>query len=271
VRVVVASRNRHKLREIGVLLADAGLPWDLVAIDEVAPACALVEDEPSFAGNALSKARQAAAASGLPALADDSGIEVDVLGGAPGVYSARWSGEPSRVGSGRALLAADHRARPSEASGEVGQVGGRRAWEPSQGSHISRVGSGRALLAADHRGRAWEPSQGSHISDDARNNQKMLRELAGVPTEKRTARYRCAAVFVDPARGLEIVRTGACEGRLLESPRGTGGFGYDPLFFIESLGRTMAEIALAEKNRLSHRAAAFRELAQALAQLNSVR
>ena len=228
-RVVVASRNRHKLREIGVLLADAGLPWDLVAIDEVAPACALVEDEPSFAGNALSKARQAAAASGLPALADDSGIEVDVLGGAPGVYSARWSGEPSRVGSGR------------------------------------------ALLAADHRGRAWEPSQGSHISDDARNNQKMLRELAGVPTEKRTARYRCAAVFVDPARGLEIVRTGACEGRLLESPRGTGGFGYDPLFFIESLGRTMAEIALAEKNRLSHRAAAFRELAQALAQLNSVR
>ena len=243
-RVVVASRNRHKLREIGVLLADAGLPWDLVSIDEVAPGCALSEDEPSFAGNALSKARQAAAASGLPALADDSGIEVDVLDGAPGVYSARWSGQPSRVGSGRALLAADHRARPSEASGEVGQVGGRRA---------------------------WEPSQGSHISDDARNNQKMLRELAGVPPQKRTARYRCAAAFVDPARGLEIVRAGACEGRLLESPRGTAGFGYDPLFLVESLGRTMAEITLAEKNRLSHRAAAFRQLARALAELDLVR
>jgi XTP/dITP diphosphohydrolase len=222
VKVVLASRNRHKLHEIGVLLADAGLQWDLVSIDEVAPGCALVEEEPSFEGNAISKARQAAAASGLPALADDSGIEVDALHGAPGVYSARWSGEPSRVGSGR------------------------------------------ALLAADHRGRAWEPSQGSHISDDARNNQKMLRELTGVPLQKRTARYRCAAGFVDPARGLELVRTGACEGRLLESPRGTGGFGYDPLFFIESLGRTMAEIALAEKNRLSHRAAAFRQLAQAL-------
>ena len=243
-RVVVASRNRHKLREIGVLLADAGLPWDLVSIDQVAPGCALTEDEPSFEGNALSKARQAAAASGLPALADDSGIEVDVLHGDPGVYSARWSGEPSRVGSGRALLAADHRARPSEASGEVGQEGGRRA---------------------------WEPSQGSHISDDARNNQKMLRELAGVPAEKRTARYRCAAVFVDPARGLEIVRTGVCTGRLLQSPQGTGGFGYDPLFFIESLGRSMAEITLAEKNRLSHRAAAFRELAQALVELDLVR
>ena len=196
-RVVVASRNRHKLREIGVLLAEAGLPWDLVSIDQVAPDCALVEDEPSFEGNALSKARQAAAASGLPALADDSGIEVDALGGAPGVYSARWSGEPC---------------------------------------------------------------------DDARNNQKMLRELAGVPMDKRTARYRCVAAFVDPARGVEIVRAGTCEGRLLESPRGTGGFGYDPLFLVESLGRTMAEITLSEKNRLSHRAAAFRQLARALAQ-----
>jgi len=201
VRVVVASRNRHKLREIGVLLADSGLAWDLVSVDEVAPQCALTEDEPSFEGNALSKARQAAAATALPALADDSGIEVDALAGAPGVYSARWSGEPC---------------------------------------------------------------------DDARNNQKMLRELAGVPTEKRTARYRCAAAFVDPGHSLELVRMGACEGRLLESSQGTGGFGYDPLFFIESLGRTMAEISLDEKNRLSHRAAAFRELARALAEFHLV-
>jgi XTP/dITP diphosphohydrolase len=196
-KAVVASRNRHKLREIGVLLVDAGLQWDLVSIDDIAPGCALTEEEATFEGNALSKARQAAAASGLPALADDSGIEVDALAGAPGVYSARWSGEPC---------------------------------------------------------------------NDQRNNQKMLRELAGISTEKRTGRYRCAAAFVDRARGLEIVRMGACEGRLLESPRGEGGFGYDPLFFIESLGRTMAEITLEEKNRLSHRAAAFRQLARALAQ-----
>jgi XTP/dITP diphosphohydrolase len=202
VRVVVASRNRHKLREIGVLLADSGLAWDLVSVDEVAPQCALTEDEPSFEGNALSKARQAAAATALPALADDSGIEVDALAGAPGVYSARWSGEPC---------------------------------------------------------------------DDERNNEKMLRELASVPTEKRTARYRCAAAFVDPTRSLELVRTGACEGRLLEAPRGTGGFGYDPLFFVESLGRTMAEISLDEKNRLSHRAAAFRQLARALAESHLLR
>ena len=196
-RVVVASRNRHKLGEIGVLLAKAGLPWDLVSVDQVAPDCALLEEESTFEGNALSKARQAAAVSGLPALADDSGIEVDALGGAPGVYSARWSGEPC---------------------------------------------------------------------DDARNNQKMLRELAGVPMDKRTARYRCVAAFVDPARGLQVVRAGVCEGRLLESLRGTGGFGYDPLFLVESLGRTMAEITLEEKNKLSHRAAAFHQLARALVQ-----
>jgi XTP/dITP diphosphohydrolase len=195
-KVVVASRNRHKVHEINVLLAEAGLGWTLVSIDEVAPKCALIEDESTFEGNALAKARQAAVATSLPALADDSGIEVDALAGAPGVHSARWSGEPC---------------------------------------------------------------------DDARNNQKMLVELHGVPPEKRTARYRCVAAFVDLGRKQQVVRSGSCEGRILNTPRGTGGFGYDPLFFIESLGRTMAEISLEEKNQLSHRAAAFRALAKALA------
>ncbi len=192
-KIVVATRNRHKVREIAVLLGEAGLDLDPVTIDEIAPAAALVEDEDTFEGNALAKARQAAVACGLPAIADDSGIEVDALDGAPGVYSARWAGEPC---------------------------------------------------------------------DDARNNAKMLRELADVPAEKRTARYRCAAAFVDG--GVEIVRSGVCEGVLLSAPRGSGGFGYDPLFLVPSLGRTMAEIDLTEKNRLSHRAAAFRALASAL-------
>jgi XTP/dITP diphosphohydrolase len=195
-KVVVASRNKHKVHEINVLLAEAGLGWTLVTIDQVAPDCALVEDKPTFEGNALAKARQAAAATSLPALADDSGIEVDALDGAPGVYSARWSGEPC---------------------------------------------------------------------DDARNNRKMLTEMTGVPVEKRTARYRCVAAFVDPGSKQEVACSGSCEGRILAAPHGTGGVGYDPLFFIESLGRTMAEISLDEKNKLSHRAAAFRALAKALA------
>jgi len=200
VKIVVATRNRHKVREIAVLLAEAGLGIEAVTIDEVAPAAELLENEETFEGNALAKARQAAAACGLPAMADDSGIEVDALGGAPGVRSARWAGEPC---------------------------------------------------------------------DDARNNQKMLRELAGVPPAKRTARYRCAAAFVDPGRSVEIVRVGACEGLLVDAPRGHGGFGYDPLFLVPSLGQTMAEIDLDTKNRLSHRAAAFRALAQALREIAS--
>jgi XTP/dITP diphosphohydrolase len=191
VRVVVATRNAHKLREIEVLLGDLG--WTLVSIDAVAPDAALVEDEPTFAENALAKARQAQAATGLPAIADDSGIEVDALGGAPGVRSARYAGEPC---------------------------------------------------------------------DDGRNNRKLVEELRGVPAEKRTGRYRCAAAFVDGAR--EVVREGACEGRVLEVGRGTGGFGYDPLFLVVEKGRTMAEISAAEKNEISHRAAAFRSLAAVL-------
>ena len=199
-KLVVATRNRHKVREIAVLLAEAGLDIAAVTIDEVAPHAELVEDKDTFEGNALAKARQASAACGMPAIADDSGIEVDALGGAPSVRSARWAGEPC---------------------------------------------------------------------DDGRNNAKMLREMASVPAAKRTARYRCAAAFVDVARNLEMVHSGACEGVLLTEARGTGGFGYDPLFFIPSLGRTMAEIDLAEKNRLSHRAVAFRALAQALRELEA--
>ena len=195
-KLVVATRNRHKVREIAVLLSEAGLAIEPVTIDEVAPKAELIEDEDTFEGNALAKARQASVACGMPAIADDSGIEVDALGGAPGVRSARWAGEPC---------------------------------------------------------------------DDGRNNEKMLREMAPVPAGKRSARYRCAAAFVDVARNLEVVRSGACEGVLLSEARGGGGFGYDPLFFIPSLGRTMAEIDLAEKNSLSHRAVAFRALAQVLA------
>jgi XTP/dITP diphosphohydrolase len=195
VKAVVATRNRGKLRELGPLLAPLGL--ELHTIDELAPDAELREDEETFEGNALAKARQAAAATGLPAIADDSGLEVDALGGAPGVYSARYAGLPS---------------------------------------------------------------------DDGRNNAKLLAALAAVPAGGRAARFRCVAAFVDPARGLELTRSGACEGEILTAPRGADGFGYDPLFFVPSLGRTMAELPLAEKNQLSHRGAAFRALAAALAE-----
>jgi XTP/dITP diphosphohydrolase len=194
VKAVVATRNRGKLRELGPLLAPLGL--ELHTIDELAPEAELREDGDTFEANALAKARQAAAATGLAAIADDSGLEVDALAGAPGVHSARYAGLPS---------------------------------------------------------------------DDGRNNAKLLAALAGVPAGARAARFRCVAAFVDPARGLELVSSGVCAGEILTAPRGSDGFGYDPLFLVPALGRTMAELPLAEKNQLSHRGAAFSALAERLA------
>jgi len=195
VRVVVATRNRGKLRELVPLFDELGLGFEMVTIDEVAPHAELREDETTFEGNALAKARQAAAATGLPALADDSGLEVDALGGAPGVFSARYAGAGAT---------------------------------------------------------------------DAANNAKLLEALRDIADDQRGGRYRCVAAFVDPTRGLELWRAGACEGRILTAPRGAGGFGYDPLFLVPSRGLSMAEIPLDEKNRLSHRGAAFRALAGAI-------
>ena len=189
-RVVLATNNAGKLSELQSLLAALAIQ---VVAKSVFTADAVAETGTSFVANALIKARHAAAAAQLPAIADDSGIEVDALLGAPGVRSARFAGEPC---------------------------------------------------------------------DDTRNNRKLLEELRGVSAEARTARYRCAAAFVDGKR--ELVRTGACEGRVLDAPRGSGGFGYDPLFLVERLGRAMAELSADEKNQISHRAAAFHALAAAL-------
>ena len=195
-KIVVATRNRGKLREIVPLLAELGL--ELHTIDELAPGVELREDGLTFEENALAKARQAAGATGLPAIADDSGLEVDALGGAPGVHSARYAGSPT---------------------------------------------------------------------NDAQNNAKLIAALGAISGAARTGRFRCVAAFVDPVRGIEIVRSGSCAGEILGAPRGAGGFGYDPLFLVPALGRTMAELSLEEKNRLSHRAAAFRALAAALGQM----
>ncbi len=188
-RLTFASGNRHKVAEIAAMLAPRG--WEVVPL-----ALTVDEDAPTFAGNAEKKARAALAQSGLPSLADDSGLEVDALGGAPGVRSARWAGEPC---------------------------------------------------------------------DDGRNNAKLLAELAGVPDARRGARFRCALVFVD-GNGACVTAEGACEGRIGHAPRGAGGFGYDPLFFVDGDdgGRTMAELAPDEKNRISHRARALAVLVRAL-------
>jgi XTP/dITP diphosphohydrolase len=191
-KLVVASTNPGKLREIGQILAPLGigvLPQSAFDVPEA--------DEPfdTFVENALAKARHAAQRTGLPALADDSGICVDALGGAPGVHSARFAGEPR---------------------------------------------------------------------SDERNNAKLLEMLAG--QTNRAAHYYCVIVVMRHGTDPQpLIAQGLWHGEILQAPRGSGGFGYDPLFLDPESGQTGAELAPARKNLMSHRGKALALLAQALA------
>jgi XTP/dITP diphosphohydrolase len=186
---LIATSNQGKLREVREILGDAlGQLVDLSAFPELGE---LPEDHDTFEGNARQKAWEAAKRTGLVSLADDSGLAVDALGGAPGVYSARYSGP-----------------------------GG----------------------------------------DAKKNRQKLLAALEKVPEAQRTARFVCVMVLADPKSGRELLTRGECEGRILTGERGSGGFGYDPLFLVPELGLSMAEISPAEKNARSHRGKALREL-----------
>jgi XTP/dITP diphosphohydrolase len=196
--LVFATRNPGKLVELRQLLAGAaGL--GVLGIDEAAARLGRAipevdEDADTFDGNAAKKAREVSAATGLPALADDSGLEVDALDGAPGVWSARYAGPGA---------------------------------------------------------------------SDAANNAKLLAALRGVPPERRTARFRAVLALADTAGPLGdavITAGGACEGVVLEAPRGTGGFGYDPLFLVPALGQTFAELGVGTKGEMSHRARAMQAI-----------
>jgi XTP/dITP diphosphohydrolase len=193
VRVVLASANAGKLRELAALLAPLGLELiSQAALGIASPA----ENGPTFLDNALIKARHAAATSGLAALADDSGLEVDALGGRPGVRSARFAGDGA---------------------------------------------------------------------SDAENLAKLLHDLRSVPAEARGARYRCCIAFVTgPGDAQPLVADGTWEGRIGAEPRGSGGFGYDPVFVPTGLDITAAELAGDVKNALSHRGQALRSLAAQL-------
>jgi XTP/dITP diphosphohydrolase len=192
-RLVLASANSGKLAEFRALLGD--LPFDLTSLGELALPSP-EESGSSFLANATLKARHAASASGLAALADDSGLEVDALAGAPGILSARYAG-----------------------------------------------------------------AQG----DDAANNLKLVSALKGLPKALRRARYRCVLVLVrEPKDPVPLVAEGVWEGEILDAPRGSRGFGYDPYFFLPELGLTAAELDSADKNRLSHRGTAMLKLRQRL-------
>ena len=188
-KLIVGSRNAGKIKEIQAVLAD--LPFEVVGIaDNDLPDAE--ETGATFRENAVIKAKYYAQHTGEYCLADDSGLEVDALGGEPGVYSARYAGENAT---------------------------------------------------------------------DADNNRKLLAALSDIPSKKRTARFRSVLAMAGPDGSL-LLADGVCEGTILTEARGAGGFGYDPLFYMAEHGKTLSEMTLDEKNRVSHRGNALRNFKQ---------
>lgn len=190
-RIVLSSRNKKKIEEIAELMAPHAI--ELVGVTSFVDVPDVVEDKDSFAANAAKKASEVAVYLGEWAIADDSGLCVDALGGAPGIYSARY---------------------------------------------------------------AEAPNPGTLAADEA-NNQKLLRELAAVPNEKRTAHYVCAVALSDPTGQIRVATEGRCSGRILREYHGANGFGYDPMFLIPEFHKTFGELDAAVKRHISHRAKAF--------------
>jgi XTP/dITP diphosphohydrolase len=201
VKLLAATRSLGKQREFRRVLEPVGL--EIVFPEDVGlhgtPAEDALELGETFESNARRKAEHFARLSGLPTVADDSGLEVFSLGGAPGVRSRRWAG----------------------ASGSDTQV-------------------------------------------DGANNAELVRRLAGASEARRGARYRCVLVYLATPGAVPRVFEGTCGGRILEEPRGTGGFGYDPYFYSDELGKTFGEASAEEKDAVSHRGRALRALAAAL-------
>ncbi len=198
-KVFLASRNAKKIAEMERILAEHAPGVRVLGLDDVTAYHEPVEDAPDFVGNALLKARAGWRETGLPSVADDSGLCVDALNGMPGVLSARWSGKPK---------------------------------------------------------------------DDARNNRLLLEQLEDVPDERRTAHFTCAVALVTgDGPDHEVVVTGQMPGRVIREVRGDGGFGYDVLFEAdERPGVTTAELSREDKDAISHRGHALRELGPVLAQ-----
>jgi XTP/dITP diphosphohydrolase len=197
-QVFLASRNAKKLAEMQRILAEHLPSVEVLGLDDVPAYDEPVEDQPTFEGNALLKARAGLAATGLPSIADDSGLCVDALNGMPGVLSARWAGPPK---------------------------------------------------------------------SDVRNNELLLAQLADVPDERRGAHFMCCVAFCAPGAGETVVE-GRMAGRVTRETRGTGGFGYDVVFVADDHpGPTTAELSIADKDAISHRGKALREIAPQVAAL----
>ena len=201
IKIAVASMNAHKVKELSKMIDINGI--ELVSLRDLNFDGDIVEDGATFEENALIKAKFVCEKYGIPAIADDSGLCVDALNGAPGIYSARYA------------------------------------------------------------------STDGHNATDAENVEKLLNELENVPDDKRTARFVCAMALALPD-GLTKVVVGNCEGKITNKVYGNGGFGYDPVFFVEKFGKTFGETTDDEKNTVSHRFMAVELIKKELSEIFSV-
>jgi len=199
-KIVLATRNEKKAAELQRILADQNLSVEILSLSNFPDAPEVIETESTFEGNALLKARAICASTGLPAIADDSGLCVNSLNGMPGVLSARWSGATTNV--------------------------------------------------------------------DEQNLQLVLNQIADVPDVRRGAQFVCKAVAVFPD-GTELIASGTVEGEIVRQPRGKNGFGYDPIFKPQHSELTTAELSAEQKDAISHRGKALRDLASQLAKVIS--
>lgn len=197
-KIVLSSRNTKKTGEVADLLAPHG--YEVVPITEFEGVPEVIEDGDTFAANAAKKACEVAVRISQWVIGEDSGLCVDALKGAPGIYSARFAGEDAT---------------------------------------------------------------------DEMNNEKLMQELADVPREKRSAGYVCSIALSDPSGSVRLAVEGTCRGRIVDSPRGSGGFGYDPYFLLPEYHRTFGEVSALVKHRLSHRARAFSDFIPQLLKLSA--
>lgn len=196
--MIFATKNENKVKEVAQFLAPHDI--EVVSLNEFPDIPEIEESGETFKDNAITKASEACMFTGLTAMADDSGLEVDCLDGLPGIYSARFAGEDK---------------------------------------------------------------------NDGDNNKKLLELMAGVPAEQRTARFKCV-MAVATTECFAYTTEGACEGVISEKPRGAGGFGYDPLFYLPEYGKTFAELDLETKNKISHRARALAGVLDIIADLKKM-
>ncbi|MBQ6401415.1 MAG: non-canonical purine NTP pyrophosphatase [Firmicutes bacterium] len=245
--IVAATKNRHKIREMEAITARFGM--QIIARDEAeVPDVEIVEDGKTFEENSRKKAEGIMKLCGRPTIADDSGLEVDCLGGAPGIYSARFAAMPDvELRDGTAAVCSPDKPAPAPSPGVAA------------GTLLNAVSADGAPDSAE-----IAPQEAPLAdSDDKDNNRKLIRLIRDVPYEERTARFVSAISIAFP-EGETITVRGTVEGHVLPEERGEGGFGYDPLFVPEGYDKTFGQLPAELKNRISHRANALKKLEEEL-------